>query len=404
LKLLSRRLEAVKLTARFKLDGKVDESLFETYKRIVNELLDYAHSKGITSFKKLKSEKYYELRQKYPKLPSHYIYTACQMVCSIYKSFRKLKRRGKVEADEPRFRKDVIMLDDHLFKLNLNGWIVNISAPCGRVKLKLLHGKYHERFKNWRVGQAWLVKRNNGLFLNVVFRKEVKLREVVDVIGVDVNENNVTIALFNGFKRKVTREKNIRIAYFLKRRKVQSKIKTGKKRKELLSKYGRREKNRVFDVYHKVANFVVEEALKKSSTIALENLKNIRKKIKYSREMNGRLHRWSFRKLQKIIEYKAKMNGIPIIYVNARGTSRTCPICGTKLSPNGQYRTMKCKRCGLKADRDVIGAWNIRLRGLKKIDVASPVPAESPSMKPERGRLPATNASKVTKVAESQNG
>ncbi|MEQ9715144.1 MAG: zinc ribbon domain-containing protein [Candidatus Asgardarchaeum sp.] len=34
-----------------------------------------------------------------------------------------------------------------------------------------------------------------------------------------------------------------------------------------------------------------------------------------------------------------------------------------KLSPNGQYRTLKCKKCGLEADRDVIGACNIRLRG-----------------------------------------
>ena len=52
----SERLD-VKLTARFKFDGKIDESLFEKYKRIVNELLDYADSKGITSFKRLRAEK-----------------------------------------------------------------------------------------------------------------------------------------------------------------------------------------------------------------------------------------------------------------------------------------------------------------------------------------------------------
>ena len=126
--------------------------------------------------------------------------------------------------------------------------------------------------------------------------------------------------------------------------------------------------------------------MKTSSAIALENLKNIRRKIKYSKRMNGRLHRWGFHKLQSIIEYKAKLHGIKVIYVNARGTSSICPICGAKLSPNGQYRTMKCKGCGLIADRDIIGAWNIRLRGLEKIDVASPVPAESLPMKPEGGR------------------
>ena len=98
------QLETVKLTARFKLDGEVDESLFKTYKAVVNELLDYAHSKGITSFERLKSEKYHEMRRKYPELPSHYIYTACQLARSIYKSFRKLKRRGKGEPLLPHGR------------------------------------------------------------------------------------------------------------------------------------------------------------------------------------------------------------------------------------------------------------------------------------------------------------
>ena len=115
------------------------------------------------------------------------------------------------------------------------------------------------------------------------------------------------------------------------------------------------------------------------------------------------MHRWSFRKLQFIIEYKAKLSGIPIIYVNAKGTSTYCPICGAKLSPNGQYRTMKCK-CGLITDRDVIGAWNIRLKGLEKIDVASSVPAESLPMKPEGGRFADTKLLNVPKATANQNG
>ena len=398
----SKRLETVKLTARFRLDGEVDESLFETYRSIVNELLGYAHSKGITSFKRLKSEKYYELRQKYPKLPSHYVYTACQMACSIYKSFRKLRRKGKVKTDKPLLKKYVIMLDDHLFNLDLENWIVRISTPNGRLKFKLLHGKYHEKFKDWKVGQAWLVKKVDGIYLNVVFSKNVKIKDCVDVIGVDVNENNITIATNQGFMMFKTREKVIRIAYFLKRRKIQTKIRCRRVKTKVLAKYRDRERNRVLDIYHKVANIIVKVALKTNSAIALENLKEIRKRINYSKELNGRLHRWSFRKFQQILEYKAKLNGIEVIYVNPHKTSS--PICGRKLSPNGQ-RLLKCE-CGLIADRDVVGSWNIRLRGSKslKIDVGSPVPLESPSMNPETGRPSATHASKVMKAAESQNG
>jgi putative transposase len=60
----------------------IPEGLFSTYREVLGELLDCAWKK-IKSFKRLKTEKYYELRAKYPSLPSHYIYTACQMACSI---------------------------------------------------------------------------------------------------------------------------------------------------------------------------------------------------------------------------------------------------------------------------------------------------------------------------------
>gem|GEM_PF-3406628 len=64
-------LETVKLTAGFKLDGLLPESLFSMYREIVNYLLDYTWAKKITSFKKLKAEKYNKLRMKYQGLPSH---------------------------------------------------------------------------------------------------------------------------------------------------------------------------------------------------------------------------------------------------------------------------------------------------------------------------------------------
>ncbi len=366
----SKRLETVKLTAKFKLDGEVDKGLFKLYRTIVNELLDYAHSKGITSFKRLKSEKYYELRQKYPELPSHYIYTACQMACSIYKSFRKLRRNGRTKSDKPKFKKDVIMLDDHLFKLDLENWSVSLATLNGRIKLKILHGGYHEKFRDWKVGQAWLVKRADGIYLNVVFSKNVEIRDFTEVIGVDVNENNITIATKQNFIKFKTRERVIRTAYFLKRKKIQTKIKCRRVKSKVLAKYRDRERNRVLDIYHKIANEIVKVALETNSAIALENLKEIRKKINYSKELNGRLHRWSFRKFQQILEYKAKLNGIEIIYVNPHKTSSLCPVCGRKLSPNGQ-RLLKCE-CSLEADRDVVGSWNVRLRGLKMWGVSFP--------------------------------
>jgi len=48
-------LETVKLTASFRLNGSIPEGLFSTYREILDQLLDHACAKGITSFKRLKA-------------------------------------------------------------------------------------------------------------------------------------------------------------------------------------------------------------------------------------------------------------------------------------------------------------------------------------------------------------
>ncbi|MCD6189712.1 MAG: transposase, partial [Thermococcus sp.] len=380
--------ETIKLAAKFKLKEapKGLEELFSTYRDIVNSLVTHAHEKRITSFYRLKKETYKELRKKYPQLPSHYLYTACQMAASIYKSYRKRKRKGKANG-RPVFKKEAIMLDDHLFTLDLEKGVIKLSTPSGRVSLEFYPAKHHEKFGDWKVGQAWLVKTLKGVFINVVFSKEVEIKEPETFVGVDLNENNVTLSLPNGeFIQIITREREIRTGYFVKRRKIQKKIRAGKKREKLLEKYGERERNRLTDLYHKLANKIVELA-EKYGGIALEDLTEIRDSIGYSAEMNGRLHRWSFRKLQSIIEYKAKLKGIKVVFVDPAFTSSLCPICGRKLSPNG-HRIVKCSNCGLEADRDVVGSWNIRLRALKMWGVS--VPPESPPMNTGGGKVSRT--------------
>jgi putative transposase len=111
----------------------------------------------------------------------------------------------------------------------------------------------------------------------------------------------------------------------------------------------------------------------------MEKLKNIREKKKRIKAMNGRLNRWSFRRLQNIIEYKARLSGLMVVYLNAKCTSSLCPTCGEKLSPNG-YRRMRCLSCGLEEDRDVIAVKNLLCRHQTYVG-ASTVHPESPPMK-----------------------
>ncbi|MDW8023509.1 MAG: transposase [Nitrososphaerota archaeon] len=375
---MSRRLETVRLTANFKLDGSVPGNLFQTYKQILDELLDYACDRGISSFKRLKSEKYYDLRARYPNLPSHYIYTACQMSCSIYKTFRKLRRRGRAKTEKPFFKKNVILLDDNVFRVDFDRWEASIATEFGRMRLRILYGTYHERFKSMKVGQAWLVRRHDGCYLKAVFSKVVGVAEPNGkALAIDVNENGVAYGSEEKTSILKTGERTIRTAYFLKRRKLQSKLRLNEK--PIMAKYRGREARRVEAIYHKVVNEIIEEAKGHGySAIVLEDLKHIRKHMRKPRGLNGRLNRWSFRKLQQIIEYKAKFNGLAVVYVNAKGTSSLCPKCRVNLSPSG-YRLMKCPECGLEEDRDIIAVRNL-LQKYQTDVPSSSVQGESPPM------------------------
>ncbi|EKS8366685.1 transposase, partial [Bacillus cereus] len=66
---------------------------------------------------------------------------------------------------------------------------------------------------------------------------------------------------------------------------------------------------------------------------------------------------WSFYRLAHFVEYKAKLAGIKVEYVNPSYTSQTCPKCNEK--NKAQDRKYKCQ-CGFEKHRDIVGAMNIR--------------------------------------------
>ena len=112
------------------------------------------------------------------------------------------------------------------------------------------------------------------------------------------------------------------------------------------------------DQDHKVSREIINFAKEnKISVIRLEKLANIRQTARTSRKNEKNLHTWSFYRLSQFIEYKAKLEGIKVEYVNPAYTSQTCPKCSEK--NKAQDRKYQCK-CGFKKHRDLVGAINIR--------------------------------------------
>lgn len=89
----------------------------------------------------------------------------------------------------------------------------------------------------------------------------------------------------------------------------------------------------------------------------MENLTNIRNRIKMGKRMRTRLHRWAWRQLQIFVQYKAAGVGIAIVYVDPAYSSQTCSVCG-RLGSRRRHR-FSCKACAIFAHSDRNAARNI---------------------------------------------
>jgi len=121
-----------------------------------------------------------------------------------------------------------------------------------------------------------------------------------------------------------------------------------------------RESRVVRDLNNKVSRKIVDEAKGSGKGIKLELLEGIRKTTKQARSFRYALHSWSFYQLERMIEYKAKLLGVPVAYVDPAYTSQTCSRCGLVGDRNG--KVFKCPSCGHVENADVNASFNISVR------------------------------------------
>ena len=133
-----------------------------------------------------------------------------------------------------------------------------------------------------------------------------------------------------------------------------------KKKYKLLKKIKGRESRIVRDLNHKVSKKIVEIAKEENAGINLENLKGIRTNKKRKKSFNYGLNSWSFYQLEKFIEYKTKMNGIPITYIEPKNTSKECSRCGSM--GIREDKSFKCPTCGHVDHADANASFNIARR------------------------------------------
>ncbi len=114
---------------------------------------------------------------------------------------------------------------------------------------------------------------------------------------------------------------------------------------------------------HVIAKKLVEKAKDTERGIALENLRHIRERTAVRKSDRAKYSSGSFFQLQSLIEYKAKLQGVPVQYVDPHHTSRQCASCGHTEKANRKTQSrFQCVCCGHIANADQSAAINIAAR------------------------------------------
>jgi len=377
---------------------RIFAGLEDMYRDMVEQLVSYAIENKVKSYIRLRALRYEKLRIQYPQLPSHYIYTSCRDASTRVRSFLKLKRKHRTEKERPEVRKISIWLDDHLWKFE-GTTSVKIATHEGWIMVELLPHKQYWRYINngWKVASEAMIrldKRKRRIVVYLALKKEVEEYQPRDYLPIDVNENLVSALIDNNILFFETRFRDITLGYCYRRKRLQErydKIYGPKSRRKRRIMKKIREKKKKNDLRWKLGNIIARTAKEKRLAIVMENLgkvpaESMTSRIK-DRQLRHRIFQASFKGVQNAIEEKSRENGVPVLYVNPRNTSKICPLHSSKIVyHNG--RVGICPIGGEKWNRDAVSVINLYLRArlgdvgnalspvLPKVD-GSPVPLGS---------------------------
>lgn len=276
---------------------------------------------------------------------------------------RSLARSSAIRTKAPNLpilKKPCCYINNQNYRLKDNciEFPVMVNGKSKRISVFIkLTDRQKALFSNVKFGTMRIVTKNHTLVAQIVYNvAEPELKSDGNVMGIDLGIKCPAVSYcsdgsvkFYGNGRK---NKYIRRHYAYLRNKLQ----TSKKMKAV-KRINDREQRIMRDIDHKLSHDIVETAVAHNvKVIKLEQLQNIRSATRKSRKNNHSLHIWSFYRLAQFIEYKAKLAGISVEYVNPAYTSQTCPICSRVHHANDRNYTCEC---GFQIHRDLLGAMNI---------------------------------------------
>jgi len=247
----------------------------------------------------------------------------------------------------------------HTVRIYWDRGYLTLSTTAGRLKVPFCLPEYAAFAAGLPAATADLICKRGKWRLNLVVKvPDVPFEDTGKAIGVDLGVTHPAVTSDGRFLGKrhwrEVEKRTLRL-----RRSLQSKGTKSAKR-HLRSLAGRTQRFRR-DCDH-VLSASLLKGIESGATIVVENLTNIRKRVKASSgEAKRRLHSWSFAQLRGFLEYKAEALGCRVIAVDPRHTSQRCYACGFTYKGNRRSRSeFLCRRCGHRQNSDLNASLNIR--------------------------------------------
>jgi len=355
----------------FRLEGELPHEakfLFEDFRLAVNSAIRVGLQARVTSRNELNRLAYKDFRAEHPRMYAQHLASAFEVAGSVLKNHRKRIRKGKGNH-VPYVRRLFMKAENQAYKLDRENGMIDLPIRAGcHVELRLIVSQYHRKYlddMSLSLGSLTVLPDR----VAVAFRKDAPKPFVPEsALSLDTNERSLDGVLITDDAGVAVKAEFPDVALIQQRhhdrRRMLQKKKAHDRRtsRELCRREGTREHHRIDYRLHQVANSVLKFAENRRSAIVLEDLKGF--KSKRSKELNRRLSMWPRRKLHQIIEYKAQWKGIPVVKIDPRNSSRTCPICGRM-----QYSRMGAEfacECGWHLDRHINASINLLQTAISK--------------------------------------
>jgi len=349
------------LTLKIKLETtqQASQSLSETQKTYLvalNHTSEVAFEKKVFNSVALHHITYRDVRE-LTKLPANLVCSARNVVAEAYKRDKDKHHRWKETV--------AMRYDARTLTVKLDQEYATLTTLDGRARVNLILSDYHRQYLDgtWEVEPTATVSRKGRTwYLHLIVTKGIPDSQSNGVIGVD--SGIVRIATVNTgkvFNSGII--KHIRERRFKQRRDLQSARHKSRNQRRLLKRLAGKEKRSVEWLLWNVANGIVDEALKANAgTIAVEDLKGIRARIRVAKKQRLIQHGWPFSSLFLKIAHVASKQGIKVESVDARNTSRACR-CGHVDKANRTTQSMfRCVVCGYSHNADYVASHNVAAR------------------------------------------